>query len=108
MELHLTHGSITRTLQEEDVPLKVGRADDADLRVASRRVSRAHATISVRDGRAVLTDRSTAGTWVATGGTTVTVRRESIHLVGEGEIGLGSPPSEDHSTTLRYRLRQRQ
>ena len=54
VELQLTAGGITRTLYEDDPPLKIGRVDDADIQISNRRVSRAHATIALRDGRAIL------------------------------------------------------
>jgi adenylate cyclase len=89
-------------LNEGHQAFSIGRADDAGIRVSNRRVSRAHATFVLRNGRATLTDTSTMGTWIVTTQGEVRVRREAVYLVGRGQIFLGAHPSENVATVVHY------
>jgi adenylate cyclase len=93
-------------LTDKTSPLKTGRALDADIYISSRRVSRVHATIDVNNGRAVLHDRSSHGTWVVTGASELQVRRETIHLMDEDTVWLGGPPSAPEAYALHYTVVQ--
>jgi pSer/pThr/pTyr-binding forkhead associated (FHA) protein len=82
-------------LVEDGERLLLGRAERCDLVFDERCVSREHAWIKVRRGRATLTDQSSTGTWIVDrNGAHTTVRRESVQLHGSGTIRLGRHPHE--------------
>ena len=85
----------------------IGRADRCDLVVPDLRVSREHASIQVRAGRATLTDQSSTGTWVLNGdGAYTTLRRETSALGDHGTIRLGRHPRDAHpAQEINFRLR---
>ena len=73
----------------------IGRAAYCGLVVADPVISREHAWIDVRAGRALLTDQSSTGSWILgrDGGHT-TLRRETGSLHGRGAIRLGFHPRD--------------
>ncbi|KAA0681664.1 adenylate/guanylate cyclase domain-containing protein [Azospirillum brasilense] len=78
----------------------VGRDESCGLRIPSRRTSRQHAVIDFSRGGFLLTDHSTNGTFIRTGGSpSLLLRRDSTKLTGSGLIGFGGEPrrpDEDH------------
>jgi adenylate cyclase len=76
-----------------DLPVQLGRDDEAQFSVKDPRVSRIHARIEWRGGAFVLTDLSSYGTWVRFAGqpTELALRRDQCVLLGSGEIALGAP-----------------
>jgi len=91
------------------LPITLGRVDDADFVVSDPRVSRMHARLEQRNGRCVLVDVSTYGTWVRfhgaeDAGSEIALRREECVLHGSGEIGLGAPLSDFTSPTISFRM----
>jgi predicted component of type VI protein secretion system len=91
----------------EELPIHLGRVDDAQFVVNDPRVSRLHARIELRQGSCVLIDVSTYGTWVrfhGNGGpsTEIALRREECVLHGRGEIGLGAPLSDFSAPTIAF------
>ena len=76
-----------------ELPIHLGRSDEADFPVDDLRVSRLHARIEWRSGRLVLTDTSSYGTWMRFAGSPAVVglRRDECALVGSGELALGAP-----------------
>lgn len=85
----------------------IGRADRCNLVVADPRVSREHASIQLRAGRATLTDLSSTGTWILDDqGEYTTLRRETSTLGGHGAIRLGRHPRDTHpAQEIAFRLR---
>jgi class 3 adenylate cyclase len=89
--LILTEGR-TRILLAEGQTLAIGRAEGCAIRQESHWVSRLHATLRLRNGRAELTDRSSNGVWVApVSGPATLVRRETVVLLGSGRLSAGVP-----------------
>ncbi|WP_225785093.1 adenylate/guanylate cyclase domain-containing protein [Xenophilus sp. Marseille-Q4582] len=92
------------------LPIHLGRVGDVDFVVNDPRVSRMHARLESRNGRCVLVDVSTYGTWVrlhaGDGGTDteIALRREECVLHGSGEIALGAPLSDFTAPTIRFKL----
>jgi class 3 adenylate cyclase len=83
--------------------ITIGRAEDNDLIIRGNLISRLHARIEMSRNKFMLVDQSTNGTFVAvTGGEDAFVRRDSMHLRGEGMIGLGKAPEESSSQVIRY------
>jgi hypothetical protein len=97
-----------RTLfRAPDLPIHLGRVDEAQFVVNDPRVSRLHARIEVRQGSCVLVDVSTYGTWVRFHGRAgasgqIALRRDECVLHGSGEIGLGAPLSDFSAPTISF------
>lgn len=81
-----------RRFRTQDLPIHLGRADEAQFQVPDQRVSRNHARIEWRNGALVLADMSSYGTWVrfAGGADALSLRRDECVLVGAGELSLGA------------------
>ena len=71
--------------------LVLGRSAAAVVQLNDPRVSRVHATLEWRGGSFILTDTSSAGTWVYFGDQSeaLVLRRTECHLVGKGQILAG-------------------
>ena len=83
--------------------LSIGRSEGVDVLIDRQWVSRRHAVLHVRDGVAMLTDRSSYGSFVSPGGTMeVMVRRQSVPLAGSGLIGLGTSITQPEAERLEY------
>lgn len=92
--------------EAEDMPIHLGRAEEAEFPVQDQRVSRLHARIDWRNGSFVLTDMSTYGTWVRFSGTDAphTLRREECVLLGTGEMALGASFEDFTAPTVRFEV----
>lgn len=89
----------------EDMPIHLGRAEDADFPVQDQRVSRLHARIDWRNGSFVLTDMSTYGTWVRFSGSEAhALRREDCVLIGTGEMALGASFDDFTVPTVHFEV----
>lgn len=86
--LILRHEGQVFQVSEESPTLTLGRDPTSGLVLASRWASRNHARIRLKEGRFVLSDQSTNGTWVAPEqGALVRVHREELSLPFAGKIG---------------------
>jgi len=85
----------------------LGRADRSDLVVPERCVSREHAVVELRAGRATVTDKSSTGSWILDGeGGYTTLRREAATLPGSGILRLGCHPRDSRpAPEVRFSLR---
>lgn len=82
----------------------MGRADENDVVVKGKLISRVHARIDLRKNRFVLIDESTNGTYIQPdGGTEVYVRRDSAELSGSGVIGMGRVAARGTPLAIEYR-----
>jgi len=98
----LEHNGLEFSCRERDGEFIMGRAADCDLVVNEPCVSREHAIIWVRHGRALLIDRISTGTFIiANGERSMMVRRESMPLVGSGTLSFGRSP-DGRSPDLVY------
>jgi adenylate cyclase len=89
---HLTQGT-----------LSIGRDAGSDIAIAAPRASRQHARIEVRNGKFVLVDLSSNGTFVLpTGADLVLLKREDYVLSGRGLIGFGNEVSAPGPDVLTY------
>ncbi|MEQ8496019.1 MAG: FHA domain-containing protein, partial [Gammaproteobacteria bacterium] len=81
----------------------IGRAQDCDLVVAEKHVSKVHARVEFVDGDYVIVDCSRNGTFVYfDDGTVHRLREESAALRGSGRIALGTRPSTDENNVIRF------
>lgn len=89
-----------------DLPVRIGRAPEADFVVADPRVSRMHSTIDIRSGNYVLEDISSYGTWVRFAGNDhiLSLRRQECLLHSDGEIAMGAPFTDYSTPTISFRL----
>lgn len=85
----------------------MGRQEHNDLEVIDTRVSRSHARIEYRDGKFILIDHSTNGTFVVMNGKPqgINLRREEITLKGSGIITLGRKASQDSPKAIHFTLK---
>jgi hypothetical protein len=90
--LILTWMEKTMMFDGNDMPLFLGRGNDARFVVTDPRVSRLHARIECRGDVFVLTDVSSYGTWVRFYGSdsSLALRRQECVLLDKGEIALGA------------------
>ncbi|MDM0044346.1 adenylate/guanylate cyclase domain-containing protein [Variovorax dokdonensis] len=106
-QIELTWLDVRGRFRAEDLPIHLGRVDEAQFVVNDPRVSRLHARIEARNGTCVLVDISTYGTWVrfhtATGASNeIALRRDECVLHGSGEIGLGAALSDFSAPTISF------
>jgi adenylate cyclase len=89
-----------------DLPIHLGRAEDAEFPVQDPRVSRQHARIEWRNGSLVLTDTSSYGTWVRFSGSAgeLALRREECVLLGAGDIALGASFADFTVPTVHFEV----
>jgi class 3 adenylate cyclase len=94
LEVSDTHPSLT-----------VGRGDQNDLVIANHQASRLHARIDYRNGRYLLSDQSTNGSWVSEAGKEPRlVRHDTVDLAGSGTIAFGHLPAPGEPDLVRYAL----
>jgi pSer/pThr/pTyr-binding forkhead associated (FHA) protein len=83
----------------------LGRDKDNDLVVSNPLASRQHALIELRNGKFILSDQSTNGTYVFTAdGHKNLVHREEFPLSGSGSISLGHDTGGDPTSPLTIRF----
>jgi pSer/pThr/pTyr-binding forkhead associated (FHA) protein len=89
-----------------DLPIHVGRIRHCEFIVADPRVSRTHFRLEWRNGRVMLVDVSSYGTWVRFSGsrTEVLLRREECVLYGQGEVALGAPFSDTSVPVVSFQV----
>lgn len=90
----------------EQLPIFLGRDEDAQFVVRDPQVSRKHARIEWRAGKFYLEDVSSYGTWVRFSDSTTIVwlRREGCVLTSECEIALGAPFEDFTGSTVNFKF----
>ncbi|MGJ7489347.1 adenylate/guanylate cyclase domain-containing protein [Variovorax sp. ZT4R33] len=106
-QIELAWLDVRSLFSASDLPIHLGRVDEAQFVVNDPRVSRLHARIEARNGSCVLVDVSTYGTWVRFHGSAgvsgeIALRRDECVLHGSGEIGLGAPLSDFSAPTISF------
>ncbi|MDR6537588.1 adenylate/guanylate cyclase domain-containing protein [Variovorax soli] len=106
-QIELAWLDVRSMFRAAELPIHLGRVDEAQFVVNDPRVSRLHARIEARHGSCVLVDISTYGTWVRFHGTAgasgeIALRRDECVLHGSGEIGLGAPLSDFSAPTISF------
>jgi class 3 adenylate cyclase len=88
--------------REGDV-LTIGRDETSHVRLDGQLASRDHARILVRNGKFVLIDHSTNGTYLLPeGGTTIAMMHEEYVLSGSGKISFGCIAANAGSELARF------
>ncbi|CAN5309744.1 hypothetical protein BH11PSE10_BH11PSE10_06860 [soil metagenome] len=97
---------LDRVFDIDSLPIVLGRSVQATYCITDGRVSRSHARIDWHGGTFSLTDLSYNGTFVrfSGDGEIVSLKRGGCTLHGSGLIGLGSPPNDIASPTVRFEV----
>lgn len=98
----LSHAGQRLALTGQRPRASIGRDKSSDLVVSDVMASRHHARIELRNGKFVLIDQSTNGTYVSEGGKTIFLHREELPLVGSGYFTLGHKSPADLPETIHY------
>ena len=89
----------------ELLKVTLGRADDNNVVVKGKLISRVHARIEYTKNHFMLIDESTNGTFVLrSDGEEFYVRRDSQELSGSGTIGLGKAAQPGTSLAIQYEI----
>ncbi len=103
-QVELNWLTTTKTFRSFELPIHIGRVQQADFVVTDPRVSRTHARIDWRNGSVMLVDLSSYGCWVrfSGAGSDLLLRRKECVLHGRGEIALGSSFSDLSAATVGF------
>lgn len=105
VRLVLSQGGVEAFVDVESPSLSIGRTADSQLCVARDCVSRNHARIEFIQGKFLLTDQSTNGTYVLKEAQGMSfLRRETVTLDGEGVLGAGWVPESDDPDAIHFHL----
>lgn len=92
-----------RSLRGDELPVVLGRSDDADITVPNSWASRAHATLEYSGGRFALVDQSVNGTFYTDpDGKESKLRRDRWTLQKTGKISLGQPASDAPDMVIEF------
>ncbi|MBL8250240.1 MAG: adenylate/guanylate cyclase domain-containing protein [Candidatus Competibacter sp.] len=101
--LTLDYGSYKIEVKPTGQPFRMGRGTHNDLVIDRELVSRSHADIEFRQGKFVLVDHSTNGTYLMLeNGSRFFVRREEFTLQDRGIICLGQAVSKEKPDLIHY------
>ena len=97
---------MNRVYAGASLPVVLGRSPQATYIIDDTRVSRSHARIVWHGGTFQLTDLSYNGTYVRFDHDpeVISLRRGSCTLHGSGVIGLGAPPTDEVSPSVRFEI----
>jgi adenylate cyclase len=100
----LSYGDASRRCGENETVL-IGRSGECDIVLSGPWVSRRHAVVMVRDGKVILEDRSSSGTYVSVGGGhELLLRRETIVLTGNGVISPAMHPARPEADPIQFEI----
>lgn len=104
----LRHNKNMLSVSDSRPVILAGREEGNDLVIADRRASRHHARIEWRQGRYVLIDTSTNGTFMTDEtGNEIALRRAETELPTRGRIGFGYSPTEVGAEVIFFDIGQR-
>jgi adenylate cyclase len=100
----LSHGDASRRCGENETVV-IGRSGECDIVLSGPWVSRRHAVVTVRDGKVILEDRSSSGTYVSVSGAhELLLRRETIVLTGNGVISPAMHPARPEADLIQFEV----
>lgn len=104
INLVIRYGDQLRSCRNNEL-VTIGRSPECNIVIQRPWVSRHHATFTISNGKAVLIERSSSGTFVSMGPDhEVFVRREDILLFGSGVISPGRRSSLGDAQILHYEI----
>lgn len=97
---------LNRVYSGANLPVVLGRSPQAAYCIDDNRVSRSHARIDWHGGTFQLTDLSYNGTYVRFDNDPeiISLRRGTCTLHGSGYVGLGTPPVDAQSPSVRFEV----
>ena len=107
LHLELRLGRQLIVMGQDRPTVTMGRQRHNDIEIVDTRVSRSHARIELRNGRFILIDHSTNGTYVKINGKgeSVNLKRSEVPLEGAGAIHLGRKILDKPSRTIYFNLK---
>ncbi len=105
-KIELSWLDASAAFRSSELPVHLGRDQEAEFAVSDPRVSRLHARLEWRGGAFVLIDMSSYGTWVRFKGSdsVQALRREECRLTADGEIAMGAPFEDFTVPTVAFTL----
>ncbi|MDM8539905.1 FHA domain-containing protein [Desulfococcaceae bacterium HSG9] len=95
----------TIEIDQEHTRVTFGRHEDNDIKLDDYRVSRSHAFIQYRDGKYVLCDQSTNGTYISLQGVKgFILKKDELMLRRNGVIGLGEIVNFKSPEAIRFTI----
>jgi len=95
----------TIEIDQEHTRATFGRHEDNDIKLDDYRVSRSHAFIQYRDGKYVLCDQSTNGTYISLQGIKgFILKKDELLLQRNGVIGLGEIVNFNSPEAIRFTI----
>jgi class 3 adenylate cyclase len=89
----------------ESESMLIGRSNECSIVLSRPWISRKHAVVTVRDGKVMLGDRSSSGTYVSiSGGHELLLRRETIMLTGNGVISPAIHPARPEADLIGFEI----
>jgi len=102
-DLNLVYMGQTHHMNHEKVHVRIGRSDENDIVINNANTSRLHATIELKAGKFLLTDKSVNGTYVFfDDGNMQKIHMDSMTLYQKGRILLGSRDDEENAITFSH------
>jgi predicted Zn finger-like uncharacterized protein len=107
LKLELRLGRLLVMMSEDRPRVTMGRQRHNDIEIVDTRVSRSHARVELKDGRFILIDHSTNGTYVKINGRddVINLKRNELPLEGSGAINLGRKIIDRPSRTIYFNLK---
>ena len=107
LHLELRLGRRMIVMSHDRPTVTMGRQRHNDIEIVDTRVSRSHARIEFRQGRFILIDHSTNGTYVKLNGSddSVNLKKSELTLDGAGAITLGRKIIDRPSRTIYFTLK---
>ncbi|HAO19864.1 MAG: hypothetical protein BWK80_23180 [Desulfobacteraceae bacterium IS3] len=105
-QLELRMGDRVIEISQIRPSVTMGRQEHNDLEVVDTRVSRSHARIEYRDGKFMIIDHSTNGTFIQMKNKPgVNLKQEELELEGSGIITLGRKLPPDSPKTIHFSIK---
>jgi pSer/pThr/pTyr-binding forkhead associated (FHA) protein len=110
LSLKLIYRANIFVVDHEHSSVQMGRGDNNDIVVVSLFASRVHARVESRDGRFVLIDLSSNGTFVLPDEESgvqpeeTRLRQEELVLSGRGWLGMGRSAAKHGDHSVRFML----
>ena len=103
--LRITYRGKSIDLSKSQPGLVMGRSQNCDLTIHEKLASRQHVRIELRRDKFFIVDQSTNGTHVLVDGSPAEfLRREEMHLSGNGRISLGKGFNDDPDEVVEFTL----
>lgn len=100
--LTLSHAGRKLTLSAQQSTAVIGREKECDIAVDDPLASRRHARIELRNGKYILIDQSTNGTYLNQGGKVSFLHREELPLNSSGIFSLGHEVAANSPEAVHY------